>query len=74
MEEFWVVGPIWADIKNNLLGLAQRNSVILNILEEDDHLNRKKLRFTAHGTTSSIGNFHKLLAKEPYIKFIGLGT
>jgi hypothetical protein len=73
MEEFWVVGPAWADIKNNLLSLAQQNSVVLNILEEDDHLSRKKLRFTVHGTLASIGSFHKHLAQEPYIKFIGLG-
>ncbi|MDO9068050.1 MAG: hypothetical protein Q7W05_06300 [Deltaproteobacteria bacterium] len=74
MEEFWVVGPAGADLKTSLMNLAQQNQLAVRILEEDGHLNRKKLRFTVSGPRDGIGSFHQGLSQEPDIKFVGLGV
>lgn len=74
MEEFWVVGPSGADLKHNLTSLAQQNQLEIKIMEEDSHLNRKKLRFTVSGAKEGIGSFHKGLSLESDIKFVGLGV
>lgn len=74
MEEFWVVGPSGADLKHSLTALAQQNQLEIRIMEEDNHLNRKKLRFTVSGDKIGIGSFHKGLSSEADIKFVGLGV
>ena len=74
LEEFWVVDPAGADLKTSLATLAQQNQLQMKVLEEDGHLNRKKLRFPASGAKAGIGSFYQGLSLEPDIKFVGLGV